>query len=278
MTDSTPTGTETDAETPELDAGWSETIRIDGVDVAAADLPWWRRPRRLRRQLIGTLVIVAFASVALVGGLNFVAAQRLLDDGTRDQLASIGEARARSIETGIERTESQASAAAADLAVVRALEDFSNAFTTRSTGRIDEAQLAELDEFYERTVVEPVEAADLGPVAVDDVRPLSDAGQYLQYHYTLPEADDAGPERGGRPRRRLGLHRSPRRRTIPSLRRSRRHSASAISSWSPQTARSCTRRTNGSISAPAWSTARTATARWPGRSGTSSRCSASVRA
>ena len=197
MTDSTPTETETETETeietetPEFDAGWSERIRIDGVDVAAADLPWWRRPRRLRRQLIGTLVIVAFASVALVGGLNFVAAHRLLDDGTRDQLASIGEARARSIETGIERTESQASAAAADLAVVRALEDFSNAFTTRSTGRIDEAQLAELDEFYERTVVEPVEAADLGPVTVDDVRPPSNAGQYLQYHYTLPEADDA---------------------------------------------------------------------------------------
>jgi HAMP domain-containing protein len=169
---------------------WSETIRIDGEDVAASDLPWWRRPRKLRRQLIGALVFVAFASVVLVGALNLVAARRLLDDGTKEQLASIGAARARSIERGIERTESQASAAAADLAVVQALEDLSAAFTTRSTGRIDDAQLAELDEFYEQTVVDPVEAAGLGPVAVDELRPESEAGRYVQYHYTVPEADD----------------------------------------------------------------------------------------
>ncbi len=178
-----------------LDTTWSETIRIDGVDVAAADLPWWRRPRRLRRQLIGTLVFVAFASVALVGGLNFVAARRLLDEGTRDQLASIGEARARSIETGIGRTESQASAAAADLTVVQALEDLAAAFTTRSTGRLDDVELAELDEYYEDTVLAPVEAAGLEPVTVDEVRPRSPAGQYLQYHYTLPLADDPDARR-----------------------------------------------------------------------------------
>ena len=181
--------TDTEIEAPTLDT-WSETIRIDGVDVAAADLPWWRRPRRLRRQLIGTLVFVAFASVALVGGLNFVAARRLLDEGAREQLASIGEARARSIQTGIERTESGASAAAADLAVVQALEDLAASFSTRSTGRLDEEQLAELDEYYERTVVDPIEAAGLEPVTVEEVRPRSAAGQYLQYHYTVPGSDD----------------------------------------------------------------------------------------
>ena len=167
-----------------------EIIQIAGADVSAADLPWWRRPRKLRRQLVASLVIVAFASVALIGGLNFVAARRLLDDGTKEQLASIGEARARSIETGIARTEDTASAAAADLSVVQALEDLSAAFTTRSTGRLDDAQLAELDEFYQRDVVEPIADAGLEPVTVDDVRPQTDPGQYLQYHYTLPNADD----------------------------------------------------------------------------------------
>ena len=182
----------TDGATPSLDpgAGDGETIRIDGADVPVATLPWWRRPRKLRRQLIGTLIFVAFASVALVGGLNFVAAGRLLDDGTKEQLASIGEARARSIETGIERVESQASAVAADLAVVQALEDLSTAFTPRSTGRIDDAQLAELDDFYQRTVVDPVSTARLGPVTVEELRPGSEAGRYVQYHYTVPEGED----------------------------------------------------------------------------------------
>ena len=182
----------TDVAAPSLDtdADEVETIMVGGVDVPVATLPWWRRPRKLRRQLIGTLVFVAFASVALVGGLNFVAARRLLDEGTKEQLASIGEARARSIETGIQRVESQASAVAADLAVVQALEDLSTAFTTQSTGRIDDAQLAELDDFYQRTVVDPVAAAGLGPVTVDELRPGSEAGRYVQYHYTVPGAED----------------------------------------------------------------------------------------
>ena len=166
------------------------TVRVDGTDMPASELPWWGRPRRLRRQLVGGLVFVALLSVVLVGALNVVAARDLLEDGTREQLASIGAARARSIEAGIERTESQASAAAADLAVVEALEELSAAFDLRGTGRLDDAQLAELDDFYERTVVDPVTDAGLGPITVEELRPTSPEGQYLQYHYTVPSGDD----------------------------------------------------------------------------------------
>ncbi len=44
-----------------------------------SDLPWWRRPRHLRRQLAGTLVLVALASIVLVAGLNFIAARTGID-------------------------------------------------------------------------------------------------------------------------------------------------------------------------------------------------------
>ncbi len=164
-------------------------IRIDGTEVSAGELPYWRRPRKLRRQLVGTLIIVAFVSVALIGGLNFVAARRLLDDGTQEQLASIAQARARSIEAGIDRIASQASAAAADLAVVDALEELSASFDPSGTGRLDETQVGELDDFYQTSVVEPVAEAGLGPVTVDELRPSSETGRYLQYHYTLPSDD-----------------------------------------------------------------------------------------
>ena len=58
---------------------------------------------------------------SLVAGLNFVAARHLLDDGTKDQLVGVGEARARSIDLGIGRVLASTSALAADLAVVESL-------------------------------------------------------------------------------------------------------------------------------------------------------------
>lgn len=169
-----------------------------------ASLPWWRRPRKLRRQLSRTLVGVALVSVLLVGGLNFFAARDLLDRGTQDQLASTGQTRARSIEQGVNRALDIAAAVAADLAVVAALGDLAGEFP--DPGTLDDDQLAELDDFYDREVVAPLDDLDaagfeLGGIGPEQIEPQSDAGKYLQYFYTTnpdvpledrADVDDAG--------------------------------------------------------------------------------------
>jgi class 3 adenylate cyclase len=146
-------------------------------------LPWWRRPRRLRRQLSRTLVVVSLLSLILVGGLNFFAAQDLLDEGTEDQLVGTGQSRARSIERGIGDTLELTSAIAADLAVVNALADLESAFA--DTGPLDSAQQAELDAFYQEGVVTPLAEADIVDLTVDEAEPATEAGKYLQYHYIV---------------------------------------------------------------------------------------------
>ncbi len=155
-------------------------------------LPWWRRPRRLRRQLSRTLVVVSLLSVLLVGGLNFVAASELLDQGTEDQLVGTGQSRARSIEGGVERVLALTSSIAADLAVINALEEFEAVFS--SAGTLDDAQRAELDAWYDDNVLAPLTEVGITDLTLTDVEPDTDAGRYLQYHYIV-DADVPDDER-----------------------------------------------------------------------------------
>ncbi|MDH4170330.1 MAG: HAMP domain-containing protein [Acidimicrobiia bacterium] len=169
--------------------------------MSADSTSWLNRPRKLRRMLVTALVLVTLASVLLVGGLNFVAARRLLDDGTSEQMQSVGELRSRNIETGGRRLLSQVSAASHDLGVVAALRALNTSFQDLATASLDPAQSRDLDRAYQVEVVDPI--VDAGLVAgveltVADVEPGSNEGRYLQYHYTLldpatrAETDDPG--------------------------------------------------------------------------------------
>ena len=156
----------------------------------AADLPSWRRPRQLRRQLAVTLVATALASVLLVGGLNFVAARDLLDEGTEDQLVGVGSARARTIETGVERLLGRVSAVSGDLGLVTALEELSREFAALDDVELTAGQETALESYYEETVVARFDEVGLGPVTTDRFLPESDAARYLQYHYTVLPAEE----------------------------------------------------------------------------------------
>ncbi len=149
-----------------------------------AALPWWRRPRRLSRQLAGALVLTALLALATFGGLNYVAARDLLVVGTQNQLAAIGATRASTIEAGAERLAAAVSAASADLGVARGLELLVPAFAELEGTPLTAEQEAELAAQYEERIVEPLTGTSLGPVEVDDLLPMTAAGRYLQYHYT----------------------------------------------------------------------------------------------
>lgn len=143
-----------------------------------------RRVRRLRRQLVRALIGTALVSLLIVGSLNLVAAWSLLNEGAEEQLVSVAQTRANSIDVGIERTLSRTSVLAADLAVVNALIEFEAAFTDVGNRPLNEAEAAELDAAYDGSL------ALLGAVGIDataeELQPESDAGRYLQYHYSAP--------------------------------------------------------------------------------------------
>ena len=88
-------------------------------------VPFWRRPRRLRRHITATLVVTALVSVVLFGALNYVAADRRLLDGTQDQLVGLARTKARSIERASTQSIARIATTASDRGVVRAIEDIS---------------------------------------------------------------------------------------------------------------------------------------------------------
>ncbi len=159
----------------------------DALEARLAALPWWRRPRPLRRQLAWLMAFVVLVSVILVAALNFLAARNLLLEGTRDQLVGVGAARTRSIEDGATRILARTGAVSSDLATSAALDELIAAFDALDD-ELTPDQEAELERFYAEQVVEPLVALDVD-VTLDDVLPSSPTERYLQYHYTLGDPD-----------------------------------------------------------------------------------------
>lgn len=155
------------------------------LDQRLRSLPWWRRPRRLRREVAWALVLTALLAVATFGGVNFFAARDLLVRETEQQLANVAATRAESIAAGTERVVSTVSVASGDLAIVGALEDFTAAFRDLSDRTLTPAESAELDAWYAERVIDQLDEAGLGPVALSDVVPTDPSARWVQYHYTV---------------------------------------------------------------------------------------------
>jgi HAMP domain-containing protein len=166
-------------------------------DQRFSDRPWWRRPQRMGRQLAGALVVTAALAVLTFGGLNYVAARDLLVRGTEGQLSGVGAGRAVAIEAGAARLTAEVSSASSDLALANAVGDLTAAFDELDAQSLEDDQLAELEDFYSSRVVDPANEAGLGPFTPDDLLPQTEAGRWLQYHYTLRPEGDPPPADAG---------------------------------------------------------------------------------
>ena len=155
-------------------------------EAPSASVPFWRRPRRLRRQITGTLMAVSLVAIALFGALNYYAADQLLLDGTTGELESEAALRAQTTEVGTNRLLGRVAAAASDPGVVDALADFVAGFDALDGDALDAEQLATLETSYRTLVVDPINELVVTPITVDDVLPRTDTGRWIQYHYTLP--------------------------------------------------------------------------------------------
>lgn len=149
------------------------------------------------RQLAGALVVTAALAVLTFGGLNYVAARDLLVRGAEGQLAGVGAGRAVAIQAGAARLTADVSSASSDLALANALVDLTAAFGELDKQALGDDQLAALEEFYQSRVVDPANEAGLGPYTTDDLLPRTDAGRWLQYHYTLRPQGDPPPVDAG---------------------------------------------------------------------------------
>ena len=167
------------------------------VDRDFSELPWWRRPRPLGRQLAGALMVTALLAVMTFGGLNYVAARDLLVRGTQERLVAVGATRAVSIEAGTERLVSEISVASSDVFVAEALSAFTGAFADLNDERLTVAQRADLTAGYEQNIVQPLQQAGLNPPPARELVPRTRAGRWLQYHYSLRPSGTQPPADAG---------------------------------------------------------------------------------
>lgn len=158
----------------------------------AARVPFWRRPRKLRRQITGTLMAVALVAVALFGALNYYAADQLLLDGTRGELESEAALAAQTTELGANRLLGRVGSVASDPGLVDAVDDFVTGFDDLRGVALDVEQSATLEAVYQNEVVDPINELDIIAITLDDVLPRTDAGRWIQYHYTLPDEARTG--------------------------------------------------------------------------------------
>ena len=166
-----------------------DTTDPDAAGTPARRPPFWRRPRRLRRQITGTLVVTSLIAIVLFGALNYVAANQLLNEGVKSQLDSVAASRARSIELGTQRLLNQVGTIATDLGVVASLDELATTYESLDA-TLDAGQLDELEDFYQQRVVDPINEANLleEELTVDDAIPTSETGRYVQYHHTISES------------------------------------------------------------------------------------------
>ncbi len=185
--------TSADTSTVTSAATTTATSTVTSADTFAADMarrsssqPFWRRPRRLRRQITATLMTVALVAIVLFGALNYYAADRLLLDGTTTQLESEAAMRAQSTELGAARLVERVQATSSEPGVVAALDDFATAFDGLSGQTLTPDESAALEAAYEERVVAPINELDVTTITLADVLPRTDAGRWIQYRYTLP--------------------------------------------------------------------------------------------
>ena len=152
----------------------------------SASLPWYRRPRKLRRQVTAMLALTALTAIVLFGGLSYYASDGLLRQGANDQLSSVAESRSIRIEAGTSRLLSQVAVLAADLGIVNALNEFEAAYDELDESITPPQQLT-LDQFYDERVVEPINSAGLATIDTDDLQPTTDAGRWVQYYHVVPD-------------------------------------------------------------------------------------------
>lgn len=161
---------------------------LQAIQERSESLPWYRRPRKLRRQVTAALALTALSAVVLFGGLSYYASDDLLRQGADDQLNSVAESRSVQIEAGTNRLVSTVAVLAADLGIADALVEFDTAFAELDEP-ISSRQQLRLDEVYDEQVVEPINSSGLATIDTDDLQPTSDAGRWVQYHHLVPEAD-----------------------------------------------------------------------------------------
>lgn len=142
-----------------------------------------KRRRSARAEVSFFFIGISLLSVLVLSVFNYVAARQLINGIVETTLIDIGSTRGARIESGVGGLTASTAMLAADLGVVGAVNDLADGYAALNQP-ITTAQLGELREFYEGEISE-LGIPGVALVSADELMPVSDRAQYLQYHYVV---------------------------------------------------------------------------------------------
>ena len=156
------------------------------------------RGRSLRSRLTRRLVGLGLVSVVLLAVVNLVVVYGLLERGAVNQLTTLRDLRADTVEQTIDGALDRVAVMGTDPGVGDALADLAAAYAELGADDIDDAQLDRLVATYSE-VTDRYDAVDAVRPPTDELVPDSAPGRYVQYQYIADntadprsEVDDAG--------------------------------------------------------------------------------------
>lgn len=149
-----------------------------------------RAPASLRIRLTRTLVGLGLISVVLLAGVNLLIVRSLLDSTVQEQLRTLRDLRADSVERGVARLLERTSVLSTDPGMAAALNDLEAGYEAIDA-EVDDAQRAELEAAY-ADVVQRYDDAGAERPLIADLVPESDAGQFVQFQYIAENPNPQG--------------------------------------------------------------------------------------
>jgi class 3 adenylate cyclase len=162
-----------------------------------------RYPRPLSRFSIQSKILVlllasSLTSLVAICAVEYISGRRALLPAASERMIELRESQKRAMEMLFADLTNSLIVYSGSLTAVEAVQAFTASFDQLANAPIDPAQQQSLVSFYKDKLIKPIQQETGENLSVAAVLPDSNAGKYLQVHYTVPSfgtkavLDDAG--------------------------------------------------------------------------------------
>lgn len=149
---------------------------------------------RIKSKLMALLVGVSLGSLLIGGTLSWLRFRRAFEHQVFDHLTSVRASKGRQVEAYIKGLRDQLEILSEDRTVVSAMVEFNAAYRALQNEAIPNEWIEAIETYYARDFLPALAENVEGSQIVANYRPISQASQYLQYHYLISAAADQGSD------------------------------------------------------------------------------------
>ncbi len=163
---------------------------IDSIKkkLGSFDLHKVRTGVTIQSKLLAMLLSVSLLSAAVIGFVGISSGRKALEQSAIDQLTSVRELKAAAIEKELSEIQSAVRMDSRTADAVEASADLNSAFDKLRTQDLDNKLATSLNSYYEERFIPELEARSGVSYEPESLFPNTEAGKYLQAHYTAPPA------------------------------------------------------------------------------------------